>query len=288
MLTHVSVWLDELAPEQGAFAHALQWASSLGLPLRGALWSGKGPAAKGGNQLLISQERLEEQGHVLKACATACARKGVPWEGFQWEAAPALCAGEFFKPNQLCVFGHFLDELVRQALLYGSLRSLQTAILICPKTWAPWSRVVVVDQGHHPASTYLVSAARLCRALRAEPVVLSVARSEKEARLRQQLAETLFAAETVPATFDFVVGYEVQVAVALAVRCRRCSHVVIERQSAPAWRRWFRGDLIRQLLRLSNSLTLLSLAGTGGPLLSEDQRGSGERSRSSPTSAILN
>jgi K+-sensing histidine kinase KdpD len=123
--------------------------------------------------------------------------------------------------------------------------------------------VLVVQEHHDPASSFLGAAAELCRSLQARPVVLTVARTESEAERRQVLAEEAFAARRLHADFDFVVGLDVRTAVASVARWRRCSHVFMERQHAPSWWPWRRGDTITQLLGLTGSLTLLALPDMG-------------------------
>jgi K+-sensing histidine kinase KdpD len=156
--------------------------------------------------------------------------------------------------------------VLRTELLYWSLHSPQTATLICAPEWQPMERVLVLDQSAAPATIYMTTVARLCRAFHCTPVVLTVARSEKVARQRQYLAEQALAAEELTGDFDVVIGCEVRAAVALAAQCRRCTHVVVEKQQAPSWWRWLRGDVFERLLGLGNSLTFLALSGVGNPL----------------------
>jgi hypothetical protein len=249
MFQHVSVWLDGLSPDQGAFVHALEWASRLRLPLRGA----------------FSPMR------DLSPYAEACHRKGVSWEVAVRQENPYLGVEDFFGPLGLCVFGQALPPRLREYLLRCSLEGKQTATLVCPDAGAPLSRVLVLNQGRDPAHSFLTSTARLCRVFQATPVVLTVARSEAEARLRQQAAQTLFTAHSLPGDFDFLVGCDLRTAVSLEARCRRCSHVFVERENASSWWRWLRGDIMRRLLRLADSLAFLSLPGLGPPVLADEQ-----------------
>jgi hypothetical protein len=176
------------------------------------------------------------------------------------------------RPAELCVFGHALPPRLKEELLRQSLQETETSVLVCPRPWRPVSRVLVVQQ-HGGGSHFLDSAAGVCRAFQVEAVVLTVARSEREARLRQVSAEEAFAAQRCPAEFDFIVGWDVRAAVAWAARWRRCSHVVLEKENAPSRWLWLRGDTMGRLLELSDSLTFLALPGAGSPLLQQPADG---------------
>jgi hypothetical protein len=132
-------------------------------------------------------------------------------------------------------------------------------VLVCPRDWRPVSRVLVLNQEQDPRGLFLAAVLQLCRTFAAAPVVLTVARSEMEARRRQRFAEEAFAAARTPADFDVVVGCEVRAAAARVACWRRCSHVFLARHNAPPWRRWLRGDGLQRLLGLSDSLAFLAL-----------------------------
>jgi hypothetical protein len=147
--------------------------------------------------------------------------------------------------------------------------------------------VLLLNQGLDPANSFLTSAAQVCRAFQVTPVVLTVARSEKEARLRQRFAEETFAAQKLPGDFDFVVGCDVRVAVSLEARCRRCSHVFVEKHNAPPWWRWLRGDVMQRLLGLSESFAFLTLSGAGPPLRIGEPVALSERGAPGPDEAAV-
>ena len=88
----VSVWLDRLDPSQGAFAHALEWASHLGLPLRAVP--------------MVPDEHTAER---LETCKKVCSRQGVAWE-------PATGEDDI-QPTRLHVVGSELPKR-QQELLY--------------------------------------------------------------------------------------------------------------------------------------------------------------------------
>jgi hypothetical protein len=264
MFQRVSVWLDALAPDAGAFAHALEWASRLGLPLRGVLAApGRNPRqAKGEAETGKRRPEPDAEVAVLRTCEAACARAGIPWSVCVCEGAPALWAREFLSPLELCLFGHSLPGDLRTAFLRTSRQQKHTAALVCSANWHPLSRVLVLNQGRDPGNAFLASAAQICRAFRVTPVVLTVARSEWEAHLRQAFAQNMFTRAGLGGDFDLVIGCEVGAAVALEAQCRRCSHVFLEKPSTPPWWRWLRGDALQRLLGLSEALTFLTLPRT--------------------------
>jgi hypothetical protein len=270
-MRHVSVWLDDLAPERGAFAHALEWAAHLGLPLEGiasTLRMGGGrmlnhPGEEGRRASDATPSAVSAD--KLVACATACVRKGVSWDTSLWQGGLAG-SDQFLRPVELCVFGDALPPPLKEQLLRRSLRSPDTSVLVCPRSWQPVSRVLVLHEHRDPNNGFLDAAAAVCHAFQIAPVVLTVARSEREARLRQRFAEERFGTCRQLADFDFVVGCDLRTAVAWVARWRRCSHVFVERGSAPPWWRWLRGDTLQRLFGLSDALTFLALPGVGQPL----------------------
>jgi hypothetical protein len=123
---------------------------------------------------------------------------------------------------------------------------------------------LVVDQRCGAGDRFLDRVAEVCRAFHVTPVVLTVAGSERQARLRRRQAEETFAAWRQPADFDFVAGCDVRTAVACAARWRRCSHVFVERPRGPAWWRRLCGETPADLLGVSEALTFLALPGGPG------------------------
>jgi hypothetical protein len=251
----VAVWLDGLAPEKGTFAHALEWASRLGLPLRAAVV----PPASRAKGLEAGAAPAEQ----LAACAAACARKGVPWDGSLWQDPPASKAGRLLRPQELAVVADALPPAQVAA----------APVLLCPRAWQPASRVLVLHEPRESGDCFLEAAADVCRSLGVTPVVLTVARSESEAWEGQRVAEAIFRASGLAADFDLIAGCDVASAAAGAARWRRCSHVFLERRPLSPWQRWFQGDTMSRLRVLSAACALLVLpdrgravaAGTQGP-----------------------
>ena len=281
-LRQLSVWVDEAAPERGGFAHALDWAACLGLPLRGIApplhgWCGR-LAYLGRDGRPNGQDGpFTASAEQLDTCERACRARGVAWLAAPWQGPWTLEVEQSMRPGGLCVIGDALPTRLKDELLRQSLQRTQTSVLVCPRSWRPVSRVLVLHQHGSGSDGFLASAAGLCRALGVQPVVLTVARSEGEARARQRSAEEVFAAQRWAADFDFVVGCDLRTAVAWAVRWRHSAHVVLERRNAPSWWRRLRGDTLGRLLGLSDSLTFLALSGAGSPLLSPAEAGPARR-----------
>jgi hypothetical protein len=268
-LRHAAVWLDELAPEGGAFAHAVEWASRLGLSLHGVtstlrMWGGRltslpwsaGGRADDATPCVLPAEKLE-------ACATACARRGVPWNASLWQGPLVSGIDQFLRPLELCIFGDALPPRLKEQLLRQSLHSPDSSVLVCPRSWQPVARVLVLHEHRNPANHFLDAAAEVCHAFGTIPVVLTVARTEREARLRRRFAEERFGSRRQAADFDCIIGCDVRTAVAWVARWRRCSHIFVERDSAPPWWRWLRGDTLQRLFGLADGLTFLALPGRG-------------------------
>ncbi len=266
----VCVWLDGLAPGQGAFAHALDWAARLGLPLCGLAHS---PGTRGGRTAYPRSEGGPGEGRPVsasaeqrQACERVCQSRGVAWTASPREGPVGGRGGHAACPAELCAWGAFLPGRLKEALLRKSWEDTQTAALVCPRSWRPVSRVLVLNQPFEPGSGFLESAVALCRTLQVVPIVLTVDRSEEAARLRQRTAEEVFAVRGWRAEFDFIVGCDVCTAVTWATRWRRCTHVFVERRPVPPWSRWLHGDTLRRLLALPTDLTFLALPGAGQPL----------------------
>jgi hypothetical protein len=269
-LAQVSVWLDEMAPKQGAFAHSLEWASHLGLPLRAFASPLRNQGGGLGRRFKMEPATSNDMGPAgvgsaknLQACAEACAQSGVDWSGLVWSRPGQATTEQFFRPTDLCVFSQTLPLPLRERLLRESLRCPQTAVLRCSQPWQPMSRVLVVDQHKHTGERFYENIIQLCRVLQTMPVILTVDRSCSEARRRQQFAEAACDRHRFAADFDSMVTYDVRRAVVSVAEWRRCSHVFMEKQIAwPQWR-WLRGDEMGGLLGVTDSLTILSLPSLG-------------------------
>jgi hypothetical protein len=256
----VSVWLDALAPERGAFAHASEWAARLGVPLHGVI----GPAPP----------RTADTASVktIAACDAACVRRGISWDTEHLAESTRQATG-FFKETELAAFSAALPSTEREQLLSESESQEGSAVMVCSTACNAHARALILQQGSEIA--FLERVVPFCRVLAAPPIVLTHARSERLASERQELAREIFYRHALDAEFDLIAGCELQTAVGWVTHARGCSSVIVERECLPSWRRWFRGDTARRLLALADRLTIIALPGSS---ILEKQTGlAGER-----------
>lgn len=246
MFNRVSVWLDDYAPEKGAFAHASDWAARLHVPLHVVA----APAPSDRPSPLSARRLLD--------CGAACLRKGLSWDS-ELVLRPADEAGAFFRDADLCAFGADLPSQLRDRLLRESLARPRATVMICPASWQPHARTLILHRSS--AGGFLDHAVSFCLGLGIQPVVLSVAASEGKAEERQGLARERCYDRGLAAEFDLIAGCDVRTALERAARARGCSHVIIERENDPPWRRWLRGNTTWRLLGLADWLTLITLPG---------------------------
>jgi len=245
--SHIAVWLDSLAPDRGAFPHALEWANRLGWSLCGFLSPWWPPEIQSSSPTLNAS--------TLNACRAACASREVTWE-VREESDQKIQTAE------LCVVSDGLTAAGKNLVIRQVLGIWRTPLLVCPKSQQTLSRMLVLNQ--YRGGCFLEAVAHLCRLFQVEPVVLTLGSTEPEVRAAQQMAEQLFAAQKVIADFDFAVGYDVPMAVSCAAKGRHCSHVVLEDRPSPPWWRWFWGDVLTQMLALSQTFTVLALPSNSG------------------------
>jgi hypothetical protein len=182
---------------------------------------------------------------------------------------PVAPSGLFFRPHELCVFGGGLPGPVRRRLLDASLRAPQTSVLTPTADTAAHhvSRVLILNHRRRPGDGFLASAAALCRAFSAVPLLLTVAAAEAEAVGRERDAADALARLGLAADCDLAAGCDLAMAVGRAARWRRCSHVLVER-TAPGWPQWLGGDVMRELANLPDALTVVAVPATA-PLYRE-------------------
>ncbi len=188
-------------------------------------------------------------------------RLGWPLRTLPLTDGPAERRSEDLGPDDLYVVDEGLTPSLRGALLRRVLRLPRAGVLLCPRVCAPIARVLVVVRDRDPASGFLDTAAGVCQSLGADPVVLTVAQSEAEARRREQFAGDRFAAHFLAGEFDAVVGGGLCESVAWVARLRRCALVMIERET-PSWWRRLRGEMVERLVGLAATASVLALPRT--------------------------
>jgi hypothetical protein len=272
VLTQVSVWLDALAPEAGAFAHGLEWAARLGLPLQARvqpLCPTDRRFGRDGSETTVRRSEFWEK--TVRACVAACSEKGVSCVAFPGFAPAADAQDGTETRTDLRVLSAVDSD---DGLLREAAECAVSPVLLCSSALQSASRVLIVHEHEDAGSPFLLSALRICRALKATIVVLSFGHSMSEAQLRQQRAEETIASEDVPAYFDLVAGQDVGAAVASLARWRRCTHVFVEKRCTSGWRRRMRWEADSDLLDLCRSRTLFALpnAEIALPIRSERRR----------------
>jgi hypothetical protein len=268
----VSVWLDEPTPDCAAFSHGLEWASGLGLPLRLVLPvtpDREAPAAQAFGKAEGEPNGVQNKETVLEPLRLACLARGVSRDGgiHSWRTEAAV--QQFLRTGDLCVFPNAMPDAIKEAVLWRSARDPSVSLLICPRPWQPMRKLLVVQEPRNSGGRFLNVVVQVCNAFRLAPTVLTVACDEEQARyLQQSAAKDLTALES-PADFDFLVGADTLTAVAVAARCRRCTHVMLERPGAAARFSWFRTDTLSRLLDLPDTLTFLAVPSVMEPTLAQ-------------------
>lgn len=168
------------------------------------------------------------------------------------------------QPMELFICDHDVSSAQKKCLLREMHQDSGPALLFCAKMAALPSRILLIDQGGHSSDALLWITVNLCEIFRAGLVVLTVARTEREAREHQRRAREILDGGLpshpapqgrssrkgpVQVNFDYLAGAEVRSAAASVARWRRCQLVVLEANAA--WERWlsFRsGSWITELL----------------------------------------
>ena len=224
-LQRVTVWLDELAPAQGTFVHALEWALMLRLPMRGIAC----PYGKG--------EPFPQA--VVKSCQATCDREGVPWSyGCELVDQKNGTGGVPELQHDFCILGGGLPRARQKYIVQAALASSGVGPLLCPPHWGALRRALVVSEGYSPESGYLDNAAMICRVAGCPASVLTLSHSVDAAGRLQDSAQKVFYGQGVPADFHTVVAGNARGAVAMVAGWRRCSHIFMEKSAPSAWRRW--------------------------------------------------
>lgn len=254
---------DEFAPSEGAFPYALEFAARLALPLsilslsaglrRRSKVHAPPTQTKGANGFGREESRLHD------ACIGACGRAHVAceWSSVQQDSCAAL--RQAVRSEDLFVF-HEPGTVTEQAL-----RGVwpQPTTLTCPKDWAPTKRALVVNDGAEPDGVFLSWAAALCRGLDVEPIVLTRGSSERLVSARDHRARGALAEQGLGATFDWLVGGNVQAGIGHVARWRHCQLVIVRQEPVPAW--WRRlGRAWPPMPSLDGHYALLSLACAAG------------------------
>jgi len=269
-LQHVSVWLDDQSSDQGALPQSMDWAARLKLPLRVVVTSRQFAyqpfQTEGDADGSVLRDR--EPAPIIekiKNWGIACSRRGITMETAFWVGETDVGIEKFLRPNGLCVFEDNRSDPVREQILARSRHNPELLLLLTPPTFKPMSRVLIVNQDQDPNGIFLETAARFCQALEVQPLILTIASSERDALLKQRFAEGVYSSLHLQADFDFVVCHDARAAVNRVAQWRNCSHVFFERPKKVVgislWQRR-RGDIFAGLRSDSDHLTLLAIPET--------------------------
>jgi hypothetical protein len=249
MIRRIVPLLAHFSPQQSVFREALEWGSRLHLPIHALCLQSEGKPAN----------------HDEQACAEACARLAVPWELRHHSSAVRHGFADFLRPDDLLLLAQRPEPAEKSFVLCWAGGRNGPALGVCPDTFSPLTRILYVQRDARPSEIAIATVVELCRELGFPLVVLSLAGSEREAWQQQRLAEEMVAAHRYPADFDSLVGWDLRSAVVRVAGWRRCTHVILERQSASSWWRWLGADPTERLLDLSVPLTFLTLPEVGSP-----------------------
>jgi len=224
-LRQVTVWLDALTPAQGAFAHALEWAMILRLPIHGVV-------SKYGSSEATPTAALE-------ACRATCEREGVAWSYSCEDLDEKTVIGRQELEHDFCILSGAQPRALQKHLLTAALAWPHAGPLLCPVNGRSLRRALVVQEGGSPTHGYLENAATICHRAGCPVSVLTLSLSEEAAGRLQDSARKTFDGQNVPADFHTVIGRNAQGAIPMVAGWRRCTHVFVAKSAPSAWRRWF-------------------------------------------------
>jgi nucleotide-binding universal stress UspA family protein len=263
------VLLDEMPPLQGAFIHALEWAWYLRLPIHAWALAELDASQNSPNPVeawdAVSRARLPAtavpDSFVAKVngCVRVCGEWGVKFGLTQIEGIVSQWFEQNLRPDDLLILSPAPARTGRLALVRQVLHQ-SAAVLLCPKDWrSTLSRMLVLYRSGEQNQHSLVTAMELCRCVRATPVVLTVARSQREGYRLQQPARAAFAEQGQCGNFDLVIGADVAEAAARVARWRQCQLLVMGRYGRLRWTHWLDGSTTDRLIGLADSLAILTI-----------------------------
>ncbi len=264
MFGRVSVLLDELAPASGAFACAREWAERLHKPLQ-TIDLPKRATEYGTFSSAVPVVPWHQDGRRIDcgetADVSAGARSGSSKSDARSRTDVAPATEKFDSehgpgPADLWVFGRSLPN----GLQTNFMRSARagTSLLTCPDQWEPLSRLLVLHENGDDGP-FVRSAVRLCTSLGAQPIVLTVARSERIALIREQRLREALNGQGLDCDFDQLAGFGMGSAALRGACWRRCQVVVVRRRPGRSWWPWGRGETLEQLTTYPSPFAFLAL-----------------------------
>lgn len=179
-----------------------------------------------------------------------------------WSGANDIGLDQFFRPVALCVVEGNSGNPWPARVLERYTQANDILLAMMPPWHKPMMRLLVVNERLDPSDCFLETSARLCGALAVEPLVLTLAGSERDALAKQRFAEGVYASLRVCGDFDSVVADDSRLAIARVAAWRGCSHVVCERATAMpegGRRQRWRDDEFRDFRKLAQQVTLVAI-----------------------------
>jgi hypothetical protein len=268
LLEHVSVWGDGLYDAGAeAFPHAMQWALALGVPLRVVIGAARPPRGQPGARLTDAPPVYRTDGagsdcpslvETMKAWSAACTDLGIVLETSLWLGGIDTGISRLLRPCGLCVIAERQYRLFHQALISCSGHSAAIALLFVAPRGRALRRMVILYEHMNPSAAYLESAIHLNPTLELRPLIVTVARTARDAALKRSHAEGVCASLDVPAEFVTIVGPDPHAALGRLVEAVEGSHLVIERSDGAGWPQ-LHGDWLAPWCGLSEALNILAL-----------------------------
>ena len=219
------------------------------------------------NQFALAQfpaPPLEKFASKAKACAKVCAEWGVKM-GLTLMEDPVAWIRQHLQPDDLLMVTRAAQGTERRTLIRQVLQETNAAVLVCPETWrSSLSRILVLYRSCEQNQRALAAVMELCRYVRSDPVILTVARTEREGNRLQRPARAAFAEHGQSGNFDLLIGADVAEGAARVARWRQCQLLVMGRYGRPPWMHWLGGSTTEELLDLTDSLAVLTIPPAGG------------------------
>lgn len=250
LLEHVSVWIDDPLSSTDVFPQAMQWALCLGLPLRVVV-----------TPLSPGRGRCPSLAETMRVWSATCAERGVVLETSFWLGGTDIGMTHFLRACGLCVLvGRQLDRY-HEELLARCNRRPGLVLACCPPRVLPLRGVAVLYEHLDPRAAYLESAAHLCAALGLQPLIVTVARTSRDAALKRSHAEGVCASLRLAADFEQIVDHEPCAALRRLLTVWHCSHLLVERSERHGGP-LFDGDWLAPWRGLCDKHSILALPDT--------------------------
>jgi len=225
----IAVVIPDPAPAEGAFSFAVDWAERLHLPVHG-LFLRKNSCAAAGNG---SQTR--EHASVCAGQRIAWSQEVLPWEGGRLPSA-------ILSRSDLCLVDYEPIAAWQDKSLLASIREQSANLFVCPATYRPVTRAVIVVSAGDAAQDYLHLAVQLCQAVGARAILLALADSDSQTLSLMELIEKRLGDLSRYCDYDSLAGNHSSASVVRIAQWRGCQLLLTRKCCRPRWLSWFQGD----------------------------------------------